>query len=198
MSSARTFFAFLAALLMAACSSEGYTPYLDRFSTYKPQSNDVERFSLQRTACFGFCPIYKVSVDERNVLVFEGERFVAENDGVLSKKLPDGSFKRLVRIAREHGFASFDTRYPNEAGDNCGPVATDMPSVIVSYETKQLGHSVSWYQGCMQFEGREQFETMIAEIDAILDIDAWVGPREAFYGRDENEAQAEEDDESEE
>jgi hypothetical protein len=172
---------FIIALFAAACSSDGYTPYLDRFSTYKPQTDDLERFSLQRTACFGFCPIYQVSVDERDVLSFRGERFVAEDDGVLSKKLPNGSFKKLVRIAQDHRFSGFDQRYPNEAGDNCGPVATDMPSVIVSYDTKRLDHSVSWYQGCMNFDGRERFEAMVAEIDAILDIDPWIGPRESFY-----------------
>ena len=170
-----------AALLISACSTD-YEPYVTRgLNTGAPEKH--EQFKLQRTACYGFCPVYQLIVDDRDILVFQGERFVAEADGTVSKRLPEGSFKKLIAIAKAHDFASFDTSYPNAAGTNCPRRATDMPSVNVSFDAKKLSHAVSLYQGCVGFEGREKLDEMIVEIDALLEIDDWIGPREDFYGK---------------
>lgn len=174
--------ALLAALLLASCASsdDGYRPWLAAPGAYD-ETPELESFMLQRTACFGFCPIYTVTVNEREVLTFKGERFVAEAGGAVSKRLPDGAFDQLVEIARAHGFSEFETSYPDVSGGNCDAVATDMPSVIISIETKRFAHAVSVYQGCMGFDGRERFNEMVLAMDAVLEIDDWVGPREAFY-----------------
>ena len=168
------------AVFMAACAPKGYTPY---YATPDGPSseNDYDQFTLKRTACFGFCPIYDVTVYEHDVLIFHGERFVAEQGGAVSKRLPDGSFKKLLKIAEAHKFSDFDARYPNEEGDNCGPLPTDMPNIIIAFDAKRLNHEVSLYQGC-RFDGREGFDEMVLEMDAILDIDDMIGPREDFYG----------------
>ncbi|WP_425409597.1 DUF6438 domain-containing protein [Hyphococcus sp.] len=183
----------LAGLLLSACASEGYTPYLDRFSEYALDDDDYERFTLERTACFGFCPIFKVTVDERDFLFFQGERFVTETDGVLSKRLPKGSFKKILRIARDHEFSQFDPSYPNADRNNCGPIATDNPSIILAFDTEHLDHAVKWYRGCSQFDSRAELEEMIAAVDAVLDIDEWVGPRDAFMnaGDEDDDEQSE-------
>ncbi len=174
-----------AAAFLAACSSDGYTPYAATPGSSAAPRKEYDQFTLERTACFGFCPIYKVSVDERDILIFEGERFVAEAGGAVSKRLPDGSFKKLVDIARAHQFASYDAAYPNEDGSNCPQQATDSPSVIVSIDSGRLKHAVSLYQGCMGFDERERFNEMVLAMDAVLDIDALIGPREDFYGAKE-------------
>lgn len=173
------------AVFTVACSSEGYTPYLAQPYAYGRADEEYDRFTLQRTACFGFCPVYKVIVDERDILFFQGERYVAEADGVISKRMPQGTFDRLIRIARDHGFSGYDARYPSEDGGNCGAVVTDMPSVIIAFDAKRLDHQVNWYQGCSGFEGEERFEEMVAAMDAMLDIDDWIGSREQFTGDEE-------------
>ncbi len=167
----------------SACAPEGYTPY---YATPGVTGGEKEydQFTLKRTACFGFCPIYDVTVYENDVLIFHGERFVAETGGAVSKRLPDGSFRKLVSIAKAYDFSDFDARYPNEAGDNCGPIPTDMPSIIISFDTKRLDHEVSLYQGC-SFDGRESFDEMVLKMDAVLDIGDMIGPREDFYGAKE-------------
>ncbi|PQA89147.1 hypothetical protein CW354_04160 [Marinicaulis flavus] len=174
----------MTAALLSACSTEGYQPYATR-GLNTGQTENYDEFTLKRTACYGFCPVYEVRVDERDVLVFKGEQFVKEDQGTVSKRLPEGSFKKLVEIARAHDFSSYDAAYPNADGSNCPQRATDMPSVIVSYDAKKLSHSVSLYQGCMGFDGRERLDEMILEIDAVLDLDDFIGPREAFYGAEE-------------
>ncbi|WP_428407933.1 DUF6438 domain-containing protein [Hyphococcus sp.] len=172
-----------AAALLGACAPEGYTPY---YATPGVTGGEKEfdQFTLKRTACFGFCPVYDVTVYENDVLIFHGERFVAETGGAVSKRLPDGSFKKLISIARAHNFSDFDARYPNEAGDNCGPIPTDMPSIIISFDSGRLDHEVNLYQGC-SFDGRDSFDEMVLQMDAVLNVDDMIGPREAFYGAKE-------------
>ena len=172
----------LAAMAVAACAGD-YQPYATR-GLDTGYSKTYDTFTLERTACFGFCPVYKVTVDERDILLFEGERFVAEDKGTVSKRLPDGSFRKLIEIAKAHDFADYDAAYPDEDGANCPMRATDMPTIVLSYDAKRLSHAVSLYQGC-RFDGREDLDAMILEIDAVLDVDDWIGPREDFYGAKE-------------
>lgn len=174
---------FLMAAFMAACAPKGYTPYYATPGDPAGQP-DYDEFTLKRTACFGFCPVYDVTVYENDVLIFHGEGFVAETGGAVSKRLPKGSFKKLIDIAKAHEFSEYDARYPNEAGDNCGPIPTDMPSIIISFDSSRLDHEVNLYQGC-NFDGRENFDEMVLEMDAVLGIEDWIGPREDFYGKSE-------------
>ena len=176
---------FAIVALAGGCAPRSYTPYYSTPDPYRPDTTERDQVTLERTACFGFCPIYKVTVDERDILLFEGERFVAEADGAISKRLAEGSFNRLVEILRAYDFTAFDAAYPNEAGSNCPQLATDSPSVIIAADAGRLDHAVSFYQGCAGFEARERLEQMIAEIDALLAIDDLVGPREDFYGAKE-------------
>ena len=168
-----------AAAMLSACSTDNYQPYATRGLNTEPLG-ERQTVTLERTACFGFCPVYKATVDDRDILVFEGERFVTE-EGAVSKRLPKGTFKELLRIARAHDFTAYDAAYPNEDGSNCPMRATDMPTVIVSYDAGRLDHSVSLYQGC-RFEGREALDEMILEIDAVMALDTMIGPREDFMG----------------
>lgn len=178
----RTIFTILAAAFLASCASEGYTPYASTPGAPTNPRKEYDQVTIQRTACRGFCPVYKVTVDERDVLLFEGERFVAEEGGAVSKRLPEGSFRKLIAIAREHGFSGFDKYYPNEAEDNCPAMATDMPAAIVTIDSRRLTHQVHLYQGCMGFEGRERLDEMLLAMDAVMNIGDWIGEREQFYG----------------
>ncbi|MEZ5894697.1 MAG: DUF6438 domain-containing protein [Parvularculaceae bacterium] len=185
MSVIRPVLLFLALLALAGCVSEDHLPYYAAPNPYDNPAKDRDQMTLERTACYGFCPVYKVKVSERDILVFVGERFVTETGGAISKRLPDGSFDKLMRIAKTYGFSDFDAQYPDADGANCPQRATDMPSVVISYKAERLTHAVDLYQGCFGFAGREKLDAMIAEIDAVLDLDEWIGPREAFYGAKE-------------
>ncbi|MEQ8934384.1 MAG: DUF6438 domain-containing protein [Amphiplicatus sp.] len=139
-------------------------------------------FRIERTPCFGFCPAYKATVTDKDILLFEGEHYVAKSGTVNVKELPEGSFSKLIDIAKEQQFASFDSSYPNEAGDNCPQQATDLPGVIITVQSLDISHAVRFDLGCFGFDGRERLEKMISEIDAVMALDEWIGPREDFMG----------------
>ena len=175
---------FTALFLVAGCASDDYEPWVTRgVNAGIPEVRDS--FTLERTACFGFCPVYKVIVDDRDILEFQGKRFVKEEGGAVGKRLPAGSYDKLRAIAAAHEFDDFDAAYPNDDASNCPQRATDAPTVIVGFEKKEKTRSVRVYEGCIGFEGRDRFDAMVAAMDAILDIDDLVGPREDFYGAKE-------------
>ena len=171
--------AVAALLLAAACGSSDHEPWITRGIT--PQTpEERDHFTLEHTACYGVCPVYSVTVDDRDVLQFSGEKFVVEEGGAVGKRLPDGSYKKLAAIAKAYNFDQFDEAYPNAAGSNCPRQATDAPSVIVGFVKGDKTRTVNVDRGCVSFDGRERFDEMLAAIDAVLDIKDLIGPRDAF------------------
>ncbi|MBT8473541.1 MAG: hypothetical protein HKN14_05345 [Marinicaulis sp.] len=169
------------AAVFAACAPQDYEPYATR-GLYQPPK-DYDQFKLERTACYGVCPVYEVIVNEKDILEFRGKRFVAEEGGAVGKRLADGSFDQLIEIAAEHEFQSFDAAYPNADVSNCPRMATDNPRVIITIKAKNSAKKVSVYQGCMEFDGKARWEEMVAAMEAVLDIDDLIGPRDAHIGK---------------
>jgi|GEM_PF-6189026 len=165
----------------AGCASGDYEPWVTKgVNPPKPEQHDT--FTLERTACFGVCPVYEVIVDDRDILEFRGRKFVTEEGGAVGERLPDGSYGKLLAIAAAYQFDAFDAAYPNENATNCPQRVTDQPSVIVGFNAGDRARTVSVYQGCIGFDGQDRFNAMIAEMDAVLDIGDLIGPREAFLG----------------
>ena len=167
---------FFVIVLFTACAPQNYEPYATR-GLYQPPK-EYDQFKLERTACYGVCPVYEVIVNENDILEFRGKRFVTEEGGAVGKRLDEHSFDRLVMITKEYDFASFDSAYPNDDASNCPRMATDSPSVIITVKTKDSLKKVSVYGGCIDFDGRERWVEMVEAIDAVLDIGDLVGPRE--------------------
>ena len=174
----------VAVFAAAGCAGSDYEPWLTR-GQQREAETDRDRFTLERTACFGVCPVYTAIVDERDILEFRGERFVAEEGGAVGRSMPKGAFDRLIDIAKAHDFEAFDAAYPNEDATNCPQFATDMPTVIVTIERGGKTRAVSVYQGCMGFDGRDRFDDMVLAMDEVLDLGDMIGPRDAFMAAEE-------------
>jgi len=73
-------------------------------------------FYLETTPCYGTCPAYKVSIFENDSLVYEGFKYVTK-EGVLSKKLPQGTVEKLIDKFRTANFFSFQNQYTARVSD---------------------------------------------------------------------------------
>jgi hypothetical protein len=142
----------------------------------------TQSISIERGPCFGPCPIYKATVYGDDRLVFEGRKFVARQ-GTHEARIPQGSFGRLIDIAKRHDFASMDAKWPDDKGLNCPEPPTDMPTVIVTVSAADLRHSVSYYEGCGGTRESERVERMVADLDKALALGEWIGRREDWYGK---------------
>jgi hypothetical protein len=139
-------------------------------------------FTLERGVCFGPCPIYRATVTGDDRLSFEGRKFTARA-GKAQKALAAGSFARLIDVAAQYDFASIDSKWPDEKGVNCPEPPTDMPTVSVAIDSERMKHAVKFYEGCAGYPGADRLVGMIAEVDKVLALDDWIGPRDVWYGK---------------
>ena len=86
-----------------------------------PDADQITEVTLERTGCFGTCPIYKVTLKRDGTLIYEGKRFV-QMMGTYKGRAYD--FGRLARFILSED-------YFNLKDDYSAPV-TDLPSTITS------------------------------------------------------------------
>jgi len=131
-----------------------------------------ENIKLQRTMCYGTCPVYSVMVDNEGNVNYYGEMFVyksGEHHWKISKK----KVEQLNDLIEDFGFKSFIY----EPGDE---FITDCPSCIttVKYsngETKEIDHyygHISIDDSLTEFENR---------IERIIGTKKYVNPKLYIY-----------------
>ena len=79
---------------------------------------------IERTPCYGTCPVYTLSVYNTGFVTYEGENFV-ENKGFYGAYVSRNVLSTLQHMAQEIGFAELQDRYDNEG-------ITDIPSTITT------------------------------------------------------------------
>ena len=110
-------------------------------------AGEVAAIRFTTSPCFGFCPDFTVQVPQEGLAGYEGRRFVAVkgfHDFAVSQAEFAAFRERLEPFRPEQS-----VRYDYEHCD--GPVATDSPSVAVTW-TMVGGEEVTldWYMGCRQ------------------------------------------------
>jgi uncharacterized protein DUF6438 len=139
-------------------------------------SEDGLRVTLERTACFGTCPIYSVSVDESGTITYVGDRFVAEH-GSRKAKLSIEDMRRLVAAIDKAAFDDFEGPYVRGT-QGCEDYYTDHPTQIITVARSGHEKRVVYDFGCNEPGVRNTFARLKAlgtSIDEILDTMRWVG-----------------------
>ncbi len=131
-----------------------------------------EYIKLQRTMCYGTCPVYSVTVDNEGNVNYHGEMFVYKS-GEQHWKISKKKVEQLNDLIEDFGFKSFIY----EAG---GQFITDQPSCIttVKYsngETKEIDH---YYGHILIDDSLAAFEK---KIDRIIGTKKYVNPRLYIY-----------------
>ena len=134
--------------------------------------NMFEYIKLQRTMCFGTCPVYSVIVDKEGNVNYYGEMFVyksGEHHWKISKK----KVKQLNDLIENFGFKSFIY----EPGDE---FMTDQPSCKTTVkfsdgETKEIDH---YYGHVLIDNSLTAFEK---KIEGIIGAKRYVNPKLYIY-----------------
>ena len=115
--------------------------------------------SLERTPCFGACPVYTVEVRTDGTTAFKGARHVKVTEPV-EVKLEPATLQKLSALFEASEFARWAdfTRTP----------VTDMPSVVLTYQ----GHTVRHYLG--DDKAPAALTALEDEVDAIIGTARWV------------------------
>lgn len=158
-----------AIVLLASCArSQSTSAPADGSS---PAVSPVPAITLERTACFGGCPVYTISVSPAGEVQYEGKAHVRKL-GAASAKVPSEQVDALLSELESGGYFTFADRYtsPEPA---CGRYATDSPSAISSVtilgRTKRINHDY----GCGGAPGA--LVVLERRIDEALNSGQWTG-----------------------
>jgi (2Fe-2S) ferredoxin len=95
---------------------------------------------IQRTACFGRCPIYTLTVYKDGIVIYEAEKWV-EKEGTFQTKVDQKVIQQLMKKAESVNYFGMKNVYDSAQ-------VTDLPSTITSLRTEdQLKIIVNRFQG---------------------------------------------------
>jgi uncharacterized protein DUF6438 len=134
--------------------------------------NPVPVITLQRTACFGECPVYKISIYEDGRVEFEGKEFVktvGKAEGTISKS----ALEDLIREFEKIDYFNLDENY-GEGNKKCRELWTDNPTATTSLNWKDQKKTVHHYYGCRGSAILDQLTDLENKIDKTVHTERWI------------------------
>lgn len=158
-----------------ALSSWAYSPPKSRLQTSKPTEQTVPQdtlITLERTGCYGMCPIYKVSISPDGTVVFEGKRFV-KKVGTARSVITEEQIRELIGAFEKINYFELSDQYMGP-DDGCKQWFTDHPSAITSITRNGKSKSVTHYYGCRGLDVLKDLERLEQAIDDAVNTAQWI------------------------
>lgn len=133
--------------------------------------------TLERTACYGICAVYKITVKADGSVTFEGINNT-QTKGKVEDKIGENKVKELIKEFENADYSNLKDKYDYET---CPIAATDSPTVITSLQMDGKTKTVSHYLGCLEKDQRTPFPPKLTEmennLDRIIETKRWIGER---------------------
>ena len=155
-------------LFIASASARPSDPSLDLTSL--PDA-DVKTLTVQleRTACYGNCPAYTVTIHGDGRVEYNGKTYVKEK-GLREGRIEADQIKSLLN---EFATAKFFTLSENYSGENCTRYCTDMPTAVTEINVREASHHVKHYYGCGG--APKALFDLESAIDKLANVERWTG-----------------------
>ena len=125
---------------------------------------------FERTACYGICPAYVLTIQGDGRIEYEGKEHVRQK-GLSAARIGTEDLKKMLREFTRAKFFSIVDEYSEQ---KCACVyCTDMPNVITEISLKSITHKISHYHGCT-CAPKSLFE-LEAAIDKAANSERWIG-----------------------
>ena len=131
----------------------------------------VSTVTLERQACYGTCPVYRVQIDSTGHVAFEGRAHV-RHQGEASAQMSDESFSVIEAAVLKSGLESLSSDY-TRGNPACGSHATDMPSVVLSVTVAGRTRSIRHDYGCSG--APRALRGLYRLIDSVANTGRWTG-----------------------
>jgi hypothetical protein len=126
---------------------------------------------LERTPCFGGCPVYTLAVSPLGEVTYQGRAHVRRL-GTASSRISRQRVDALLKELDRAGFFTFADKYlPSEPA--CGRYATDSPSAITTVTHRGRSKTITHDYGCGSAPGA--LVVLERRIDEVLGSDQWTG-----------------------
>jgi hypothetical protein len=127
--------------------------------------------SLERTPCFGGCPVYSVAVWPSGEVSYEGKAGVRQL-GKASARIPTQQVEALLSELDKAGYFNLASRYA-VAESTCGRYSTDSPTAITTVTLRGRTKRIEHDYGCGAAPGA--LVVMERRIDEVLNTGRWTG-----------------------
>lgn len=141
-------------------------------SIFVEQKGSDDSITLERTACFGTCPMYKVTITSDGTVTFNGVRFT-KTTGMAKGKITAEDFRQLVSEFENIDYFSLPDSYA-PGTPVCPQRITDMPSANTSIRLKGKTKSVAHYYGCGDKGALAQLTALEKKIDDVAGTQKWI------------------------
>ena len=108
----------------------------------------LDSIALERTPCFGRCPVYRLRIAGTGAVHFEAASPRSTADTSFSDSISPSAAGALLALARAIGFFDLPDEITPANPDVCGLAATDHPSAIVTIAVGDTLKRVNHYHGC--------------------------------------------------
>jgi len=127
--------------------------------------------TLERTPCYGECPVYQVSIAGDGTVEFAGKRFVTRL-GLATAQVSPERVGTLLRALETGGYFEFADLYVADS-PACGYYASDAPTVITSVTAGGRTKTIRHDYGCAGAPaGLIRLERLI---DEVAGTGRWTG-----------------------
>ena len=97
--------------------------------------------SLERTACFGSCPVYSLRIDSSGTISYQGEQYVA-TQGIQTSTITADQFRDLVEAFAKIRFFELHDTYRVGPG---GVFRTDQPTALIGLIQNERTKTITDY-----------------------------------------------------
>ena len=95
--------------------------------------------TLERTACFGTCPVYTISIFDNGDVIYKGDKFV-DVTGEQTSQIDPETVKAMVKAFESAGYFDWKEAYDTQT-------VTDLPTIITSVTHNGQTHKITRYAG---------------------------------------------------
>jgi hypothetical protein len=125
--------------------------------------------SMERTACYGTCPVYTLTIKGDGTVIYEGKDFVKVT-GKQDSKISDDKVKKLIQEFYDIDYFSLEDSYTYRVNDDGSKtVVQDLPTTKTSITIEGKTKSVDNYYGAP-----EKLKKLEDKIDEMCNSKVWV------------------------
>lgn len=163
--------ALLTILLLFAFPADSAGTIHHRPSSANHHAPRIKVITLERTVCFGTCPVYKLTIYRDGRVRYEGIKFVKKK-GKATGRINRAKVEELVEQFQEIYYFNLDEAYtPGKRG--CPQALTDLPSALTSLTWNGRTKTVNHYHGCRGLNTLELLTQLEDKIDSAVNVGRW-------------------------
>ncbi len=118
-------------------------------------------FHMEKSPCYGKCPVYSVDIYSNGKIIFVGRAFT-ELEGTYRGQASEEFLKEILNYANRINYFAMETKYDNEN-------VTDLPSTVTHIYLKSTDHGIyNRYEGPAELTA---FENFVHE--ELMELDGW-------------------------